>query len=117
MTIDELQDLVTEFSQRRDWERFHTPKNLVMALTGEVGELAEIFQWLTPEQSQAVTADERDRVKVEHEVADVFIYLLRLATVLDIDLPSAVQAKLTLNEQRYPVDLARGRATKYSELG
>ncbi|MFE4456953.1 nucleotide pyrophosphohydrolase [Nocardia tengchongensis] len=116
MTIDELQGLVTEFSQQRDWERFHTPKNLVMALMGEAGELAEIFQWLTPEQSEVVCSDKDSRVKVEHEVADVFIYLLRLATVLDIDLATAVQAKLKLNEQRYPADLARGRATKYSEL-
>ncbi|MCU1648297.1 MAG: dCTP pyrophosphatase 1 [Nocardia sp.] len=117
MTIDELRDMVTEFSQRRDWERFHTPKNLVMALTGEVGELAEIFQWLTPEQSEALCDDEEGRVKVEHEVADVLIYLLRLSTVLDIDLATAVQAKLKVNEQRYPVNLARGRAVKYSELG
>lgn len=117
MTIDELRDLVTEFSRRRDWEPFHTPKNLVMALTGEVGELAEIFQWLTPEQSQAICDDEQGRVKVEHEVADVLMYLLRLAAVLDIDLTSAVQTKLLLNEERYPVELARGRAAKYSELG
>ncbi|MEU0544738.1 nucleotide pyrophosphohydrolase [Nocardia sp. NPDC005978] len=117
MTIDELQDLVTEFSRRRDWERFHTPKNLVMALSGEVGELTELFQWLNPEQSQALCDDEQDRVKVEHEVADVLIYLLRLAEVLDIDLGAAVQAKLLVNEERYPVELSRGRAAKYSELG
>ncbi|MFB7724441.1 nucleotide pyrophosphohydrolase [Nocardia sp. NPDC056100] len=116
MTIDDLRDMVTLFSQRRDWERFHTPKNLVMALTGEVGELAEIFQWLTPEQSQAICDDELGRVKVEHEVADVMMYLLRLAAVLDIDLASAVQTKLLVNEERYPVELARGRAAKYSEL-
>ncbi|WP_067699381.1 nucleotide pyrophosphohydrolase [Nocardia jejuensis] len=117
MTIDELQDLVTEFSQQRDWERFHTPKNLVMALTGEVGELAELFQWLTPEQSQELCDNEQGRVKVEHEIADVLMYLLRLATVLDIDLATAVKSKLQVNEQRYPVELARGRAEKYSELG
>ncbi|WP_330182162.1 nucleotide pyrophosphohydrolase [Nocardia sp. NBC_01503] len=117
MTIDDLRDMVTEFSQRRDWEEFHTPKNLVMALTGEVGELAEIFQWLTPEQSQAVCDDEQGRVKVEHEIADVLMYLLRLAAVLDIDLAAAVQTKLRVNEGRYPVELARGRAAKYSELG
>ncbi|MEC3958313.1 nucleotide pyrophosphohydrolase [Nocardia sp. CDC153] len=117
MTLDELKDLVAEFSQVRDWERFHTPKNLVMALMGEVGELAEIFQWLTPEESQAICSGDDERIKVEHEVADVFIYLLRLATVLDIDLATAVQGKLAVNDERYPVGLARGRATKYSELG
>ncbi|UGT40909.1 nucleotide pyrophosphohydrolase [Nocardia yamanashiensis] len=116
MTMDELQDLVTDFSRRRDWERFHTPKNLVLALTGEVGELAELFQWLTPEESAALCESEQDRTRVEHEVADVLIYLMRLATVLDIDLAAAVQAKLKFNEQRYPVDLARGRAVKHSEL-
>ncbi|MFD0000236.1 nucleotide pyrophosphohydrolase [Nocardia sp. NPDC127526] len=117
MTIEELQNLVSEFSARRDWERFHTPKNLVMALTGEVGELAEIFQWLTPEQSMELGDDTQGRVRVEEEVADVLIYLMRLASVLDINLAAAVQAKLKLNEQRYPADLARGRAVKYSELG
>ncbi|MGX1810355.1 nucleotide pyrophosphohydrolase [Nocardia sp. NPDC055321] len=117
MTIDELQDLVTEFSRQRDWERFHTPKNLVMALSGEVGELTELFQWLTPDESQALCDREQDRVKVEHEMADVLIYLLRLAEVLDIDLGAAVQEKLRVNAERYPVELSRGRAAKYSELG
>ncbi|WP_067717662.1 nucleotide pyrophosphohydrolase [Nocardia yamanashiensis] len=117
MTLDELQDLVTDFSRRRDWERFHTPKNLVLALTGEVGELAELFQWLTPDESAALCENEQDRTKVEHEVADVLIYLMRLATVLDIDLAAAVTKKLEFNEARYPADLARGRAAKYSELG
>lgn len=117
MTIDELQDLVTDFSRRRDWERFHTPKNLVLALTGEVGELAEIFQWLTPDEITELCASDSGHTRVEHEVADVLIYLMRLATVLEIDLAAAVTAKLELNEERYPADLVRGRATKYSELG
>lgn len=117
MAIDRLQTLIADFAARRDWDQFHTPKNLVMALTGEVGELSEIFQWLTPEESSAITDDARGRAKVEEELADVFIYLLRLADVLGVDLVAAAEAKVGLNEHRYPVELARGRAVKHSELG
>lgn len=117
MTLEEIQALVADFAARRDWEKFHTPKNLVMALTGEVGELNEIFQWLTPEESSAVMNDAKSRGKVEEEMADVFIYLLRLADILQLDLAAAAVEKVRLNEQRYPVELAHGRAVKHSELG
>lgn len=116
MAIDDLQQLVAEFSERRDWAQFHTPKNLVMALSGEVGELTEIFQWLTPAQSSAISDDERTRRHVEEEIADVFIYLLRLADVLDIDLEEAVRKKVEANTLKYPEDKSRGRATKYTDL-
>ncbi|MFI1918656.1 nucleotide pyrophosphohydrolase [Nocardia sp. NPDC020380] len=116
MSLERLQTLVADFAEQRDWGQFHTPKNLVMALTGEVGELSEIFQWLTPEESIALGADVTARAKVESELADVFIYLLSLADTLRVDLVAAAEAKVRLNEERYPVELARGRAVKYSDL-
>lgn len=116
MPIERLQSLISEFAAQREWERFHTPKNLVMALTGEVGELSEIFQWLTPEESTAIVADGAGRARVEEEMADVFIYLLRLADVLGVDLIAAAENKLESNGRRYPVELARGRAVKHSDL-
>jgi NTP pyrophosphatase (non-canonical NTP hydrolase) len=117
MGIEDLQALVSNFSERRDWSQFHTPKNLVMALSGEVGELTEIFQWLTPEQSATVGEDAQVRAHVEEEVADVFIYLLRLAEVLDIDLAEVVRKKVELNDKKYPEEESRGKATKYTQLG
>ncbi|WP_378733794.1 nucleotide pyrophosphohydrolase [Nocardia brasiliensis] len=116
MAIDRLQSMVADFAAERAWERFHTPKNLVMALTGEVGELSELFQWLTDEQSQALMDDPTRRTRVEEEVADVFIYLLRLADVLQIDLVAAVEAKIQKNAERYPIQQVYGRALKHSEL-
>jgi dCTP diphosphatase len=107
--IDELQRRIREFARERDWEQFHTPKNLAMALSGEVGELVEILQWLTPEEAAAVMESER-AADVEDELADVLIYLLRLADVLDIDLLAAAGSKLVRNERRYPAREVRGRA-------
>ncbi|MBM4251416.1 MAG: nucleotide pyrophosphohydrolase [Deltaproteobacteria bacterium] len=104
------------FAAARDWDQFHTPKNLVMALSGEVGELTEIFQWLTPEQSAAVTATPAVAENVRDELADVMLYVLRLSDVLGVDLEAAIWAKLAKNAAKYPVDLAKGRATKYTEL-
>lgn len=114
--MNDLQRELREFAAERDWERFHTPKNLVMALVGEVGELVELFQWLTPEESAAVMARPEQAERVREEVADVFAYLLQLADVLDIDLAVALQEKVRRNEQRYPVSLAKGRADKYDQL-
>ena len=102
------------FAQERDWEQFHTPKNLAMALSVEAGELLELFQWLTPEQSDAITTTPAGAERVREELADVLIYLVRLADVLDVDLEAAVEAKLQVNACRYPVELARGNATKAS---
>jgi len=99
--LTDLTTRVRDFAGARDWERYHTPKNLAMALAGEVGELLEIFQWLTPEQAadvmEGVRADD-----VEDELADVVIYLVRLADVLDVDLVAAARAKLVRNEERFP---------------
>jgi dCTP diphosphatase len=87
-----------------------------MALTGEVGELTELFQWLTPEEASTLTNDPRSRKRVEEKIADVFIYLLRLADVLDVDMIAAAHNKIRVNASRYPEDVARGNAIKYSEL-
>ncbi len=104
MSDEALTDLTTQvgdFAAARDWERYHTPKNLAMALAGEVGELLEVFQWLTPEQAAAVMEGDR-AADVEDELADVVIYLVRLADVLGVDLIAAARAKLARNEKRFP---------------
>ena len=116
MSIESLTAQLRHFAQDRDWEQFHTPKNLAMALSGEAGELLALFQWLRDEQVSAWFGDPANRTAVEHEMADVFGYLLRLADVLDIDLESSLRAKIDINAQKYPVELARGNALKYTAL-
>lgn len=110
--IPDLQNKLGEFAGERDWEQFHTPKNLAMALTVEAAELQEIFQWLSAEQSQQLT--EEIRTSAAREMADVLLYLVRMADVLDIDLEQAAWDKLNLNAGKYPVEKARGNADKYS---
>ena len=112
MDIHALQKALAEFAAERDWERFHSPKNLAMALAAEAGELLELFQWLSGPESEQLDAVQR--AAVEHELADVLIYLLRLADRLDVDLDGAVARKLEINAAKYPVALAKGNATKYS---
>ena len=111
-----VQEFQRAFAAAREWEQFHTPKNLAMALAGEAGELLEIFQWLTPEQSARITDTEKGKEAVAHELADLLGYVIRLADVLNIDLHQSLWNKLRLNEQKYPVALAKGNARKYSEL-
>ena len=112
--LDDLRVKLREFSAARDWDQFHSPKNLSMALAAEAGELLEVFQWLTEEQSRAPEA--KARAAVEEEIADVLLYLVRLADVLGIDPAAAAQRKLAENARKYPVDKARGNARKYTEL-
>ncbi|RJQ90613.1 nucleotide pyrophosphohydrolase [Amycolatopsis panacis] len=102
MTLDDLTQRLRDFAAARDWEPFHTPKNLTMALSGEVGELIALFQWLTPEESAAWRTDPAREFNVEDEIADVTLYLLRLADVLGIDLIAAANAKVDRNEKRFP---------------
>jgi dCTP diphosphatase len=111
--LDALRHRVREFAAERDWDRFHSPKNLSMALAGEAGELLELFQWVTEEQSAAL--DPEKLAKVRHELADVFIYLLRLADKLHVDLLDAAAEKIALNALKYPADRVRGDARKYTE--
>ena len=106
-------DRLREFAAQRDWEQFHTPKNLAMALAGEAGEVVEHFQWLSPEQSEGLSDEQRREVALE--LADVLFYLVRLADRLDISLAEAAQAKLAINEQRYPAERVRGSARKYDQ--
>jgi len=116
MSIPDLQRALREFAAERDWEQFHTPKNLVMALLAEAGELTEIFQWLTPDQAAAAMSDPAVAEHIREEMADVFGYLLRLADVLDVDVERALSAKIPKNAVKYPVHRARGNATKYTGL-
>jgi dCTP diphosphatase len=113
-TTDLFEKLVADvsaFAAEREWEQFHTPKNLAMALAGEAGELIAEFQWLTQEESKLDPADDRFRAARE-EMADVMIYLIRLSTVLGIDLIDAAMDKLALNEKRYPAELSLGRSDR-----
>jgi NTP pyrophosphatase (non-canonical NTP hydrolase) len=113
-SLDTLRERLRAFVQERDWSRYHNPKNLAMALVAEAGELVEHFQWLTPEQADQLAPDVR--TEVEHEIADVLIYLVELADRLGIDPLAAAEAKLAINARKYPVEKARGRATKYDKL-
>lgn len=112
-SLDELNRRLVAFARARDWEQFHSPKNLAMALIAECAELVEHFQWLTEEQSYALPPDKMDAVALE--MADILIYLLRCAQRLDIDLLAAAQRKIALNEARYPVERVRGDARRASE--
>jgi dCTP diphosphatase len=98
------------FADERDWNRFHSPKNLAMALTGEVGELVELFQWATEDESRALAHDPARRTALEDELADVQIYLVRLAAVLGVDMDGAVRRKLARNREKYPAP--RGAVTR-----
>lgn len=109
--LDDLTEQLRAFTAARDWDQFHTPKNLAMALAGEVGELAAEFQWLTPEEADGVRDPGPLRQRVADEMADVMIYLVRLSDVAGIDLVAAALEKLERNERRFPVELVRGTAT------
>ena len=116
-TSDRLENLrarIAAFVAERDWEQFHNPKNLAMALAAEAGELLEHFQWLTPAQASDLPAGTREEVALE--CADVLLYLLRLCDKLGIDLAAAADRKLALNAKKYPVEKSRGKMTKYDKL-
>lgn len=112
--LHELRDLIRRFSSERDWLRFHTPKNLAMALSVEVAELVEHFQWLPTGADHEL--DDAAREGIRHEMADVLVYLIQLADHTGVDLRSAVLEKMELNRRKYPVELARGSARKYDVL-
>ncbi len=111
--LDTLRQALRDFVRERDWEQFQSPKNLSMALIVEAAELVEHFQWLTQQESRELPPERRRAVA--HEMADIFIYLLRLADVLDIDLLAAAEEKLRLNAAKYPAERVRGSAKKYDE--
>ena len=112
--LNNLRHAISDFAKARDWEQFHTPKNLVMALNVEVAELMEHFQWLTPEQSQQLEI--QTKAEVAKEIADVLIYLVRLAEVLGVDTLQAAFDKIQINAKKYPVHKAHGNNLKYDKL-
>jgi len=112
MTLQELKDRVATFVRERDWEQFHTPKNLSMSIAIEAAELMEHFQWLTVEQSQQL--DETAQLEIGEELADIVIYSLSLANALKIELAETVLAKLAKNIRKYPKEQVQGKAHKYT---
>jgi NTP pyrophosphatase (non-canonical NTP hydrolase) len=110
----QLRDALRAFAAERDWDQFHSPRNLATALSVEAAELLEPFQWLTDEQSRSLPPDAR--AAVEQELADVLLYLVRLADKLDVDLAVAARAKIARNAEKYPVEKSRGSSRKYDTL-
>ena len=115
-TVSELKSRVLAFVRERDWEQFHTPKNLSMALAAETGELMEHFLWATPEQSQAISKDPVKRAMIADELADVVIYAIEFANITGLDISAAIEAKMAANAKKYPVEKSKGRSDKYTEL-
>jgi dCTP diphosphatase len=115
-TVSELRQRVLAFVRERDWEQFHSPKNLSMALAAEAAELMEHFLWAKPEESRVIVADPAKRAKIEEELADVVIYALGFANATGIDLAASIGAKIEANAKKYPVEKSRGRSAKYTEL-
>jgi dCTP diphosphatase len=115
-TVAELRERVLAFVHERDWEQFHSPKNLSMALSAESGELMEHFLWSESKASLEVARDPKKRPAIEAEIADVVIYALEFANICGIDLAAAIEAKMAANAKKYPVEKAKGRSDKYTEL-
>ena len=113
MDLNHYKTIIQKFVDERNWDQFHTPKNLAMALSGEVGELTEIFQWLNEEESKNLS--DKNLQAAKEELADIFIYLLRISDKLGIELEDAVNEKIKLNAQKYPVELAKDNAIKYNQ--
>ncbi len=115
-TVSELRERVLAFVHERDWEQFHSPKNLSMALAAEAAELMEHFLWASPEESRAVASDPARRAKIAEELADVVIYALEFANITGLDVAASIEAKIAANARKYPVEKAKGRSAKYTEL-
>ena len=115
-TVAELRERILAFVRERDWEQFHAPKNLSMALAAESAELMEHFLWASPEESRAVAVDPAKRAKIAEELADVVIYALEFANTTGLDVASSIEEKMAANARKYPVEKSRGRSAKYTEL-
>ena len=115
-TVAELKKRILAFAREREWEQFHAPKNLSMALAAEAAELMEHFLWADPGASREIVRDPAKRAKIEEELADVVIYALEFANIAGIDVASAIATKMEANAKKYPVEKARGRSDKYTEL-
>ncbi|WP_404420397.1 MazG-like family protein [Nibricoccus sp. IMCC34717] len=114
--LAEIKRRVLAFAQERDWEQFHTPKNLSMALAAEAAELMEHFLWSDGPGSHVAAQEEKRRQKIEEELADIVIYALEFANIAKIDVSAAIERKMAANARKYPVEKARGRSDKYTEL-
>lgn len=115
INIGKIVSAQRKFVKERDWHKFHTPKNLVMALAGEVGELIELFQWLTPAESAKIMKNAGKRREVAHELADIFFHVVGLADKLGVDLEEAFWEKMRENRRKYPAGRVRGKARKYTD--
>ena len=114
--LAEIKERVLEFARERDWEQFHSPKNLSMAISAESAELMEHFLWQSSEASCADLEDHKLRLKVEEELADIFIFAIEFANVTGIDIAKIIETKIALNAKKYPIEKAKGRSEKYTEL-
>ncbi len=114
MDIGKFQEKIRHFAKERDWEQFHSPKNIVMALNVEASELMEIFQWMSEKDSWNIR-EAKTREKISEEIADVTIYLLRLCDLLDVNLPFEIEKKMKKNAEKYPAEKVRGSSKKYDE--
>jgi len=114
MDIKAIQERLTIFSEERDWDQFQSPKNLSMGLVGEAAELLELFQWLTEQQSKEIVNSEKQMALVREEIGDVFLFLVRLADKLDVDIEKAALEKMKINAMKYPVALSKGNIEKYN---
>jgi NTP pyrophosphatase (non-canonical NTP hydrolase) len=115
-TLADLKIRILDFARERDWEQFHAPKNLSMALAAEAAELMEHFLWASPEQSRRIAGDPEKRSRIAEELADIVIYALEFANATGLDVAQAIAEKMASNAEKYPVDKARGRADKYTDL-
>tara|TARA_Y100000996_G_scaffold414870_1_gene407144 strand:- start:2150 stop:2500 length:351 start_codon:yes stop_codon:yes gene_type:complete len=112
MDIEKIKNIINKFAEDRNWDQFHTPKNLSMALSVEASELVEIFQWLNDEESKNL--DEKNLQSVREELADILIYLIRISHKLEIDLKESILEKIKINEIKYPIELSKDNAIKYN---
>jgi len=112
--MEDIKKVLRKFAEERDWDRYHNPKNLVMALSGEIGELTELFQWLNEDESKVENLSIKNLERVKEEVADIFLYLRGLSDKLNIDLIEVAKKKIDINETKYPVELSKNNAIKYN---
>lgn len=113
MNMQKIESVIKDFSEKRDWEKFHNPKNLSMALSVEASELLEIFQWLDLEQSSSLKGEKKEHAK--QEIADIAVYLIRMCMKLDINLEEAIFEKMKLNEKKYPLEDDKGNKINYGK--
>jgi NTP pyrophosphatase (non-canonical NTP hydrolase) len=111
-----INSLVSNFVKERDWDQFHTPKNLLIALVAEVGELSEVFLWRSDEDLRIYLESKDGREKITQEIADVAIYLIRMAQKLDINLLEVIKDKIEINQEKYPIEKSKGNSKKYTEF-